>query len=847
MKERIVLASNINESEALRSLTKHGVNTMGLRIVNSIELAKLSLMRSGCAIKEKFLPRSEETFAIFPILKQTKPFGDSILDDAINIVNTVATINNLNSLVKLDTPIFDVINKYEKWQNENNIFNAEKLILKAVNEAKFINAEIFYLKENNITPLEIALLEKISNNNYKAVNFFELANLQNTNNNKTKFVKAYGSSSEISNTISTIYENKIPLDQCSIVCSNTKKYSQLIYDVCVQHDIDVTFSCGIPITNAYPAILLKLLNEWNSFGQHGIDSIRKIITSESFDKQKLKDTLEIKTLDQNQVEAICKIIGNLRISFDAKTNNERISNYEKLLQTQLLSAEKTKSRDSYWLKQSIQALNLVKKFAHEFEHGPLYFIDKYAVLRKNKYQKIDLAAKTKIFDSIKLFNSYFPKTSISEIIPNILQSTICHEISKEGALHISSITGAYSSIRKNIFICGMQANEFPGSPSENYLILDDELLKLTDAKYAPTSDKIISNKKKCFDDLINNAKTFGSNITASYAGNDLVELKEQNPSSVLFEVFESENPGSNIGDFSNEITNVEYFENKISSSNLIASEYAKNANINYEKPQAFSPSDEIYKIKESKKWTPSAIETFFRCPRQFYLKYLVGVQDISPDNPYEIINAMDTGNIAHKLMEILANSNISEQEFVDFATKLFDEHLITRPPIDEKDAARERQNFINIMKTAYKQDPHNKVVAIEKWIECTHSNGLKLGGFLDRLEIENNKHKIVDFKTKKKIEHVENDIDSCLQIALYALICEQNNIQIEEGEYRYLRFGTSVRFIYNSEIKQMLDEKINEFKQALDTDEYPCAQNADACRYCNLSSICQWEDNKQDE
>ena len=65
MKEKIILAPGANGTELLRSLAKFGVNTLGVRIMSSVELAKFALMKSGISITEEFLTRKEAPSVIF--------------------------------------------------------------------------------------------------------------------------------------------------------------------------------------------------------------------------------------------------------------------------------------------------------------------------------------------------------------------------------------------------------------------------------------------------------------------------------------------------------------------------------------------------------------------------------------------------------------------------------------------------------------------------------------------------------------------------------------------------------------------------------------------------------------
>jgi CRISPR/Cas system-associated exonuclease Cas4 (RecB family) len=97
---------------------------------------------------------------------------------------------------------------------------------------------------------------------------------------------------------------------------------------------------------------------------------------------------------------------------------------------------------------------------------------------------------------------------------------------------------------------------------------------------------------------------------------------------------------------------------------------------------------------------------------------------------------------------------------------------------------------------------------------------------------------IADYKTGKRISHQANDIDTCLQVVIYAYIMEQKNIPISRCEYRYLRDGVTVPCRYDDSMKEKLNDKLLVFKNALTTGQFPVAENRSACTYCKLANIC---------
>ena len=60
MKEKIIFAPGCNETELVRTLAKFGKNTLGLRMVNSVELSRMALLASGLTLKQTFVTRKQE-------------------------------------------------------------------------------------------------------------------------------------------------------------------------------------------------------------------------------------------------------------------------------------------------------------------------------------------------------------------------------------------------------------------------------------------------------------------------------------------------------------------------------------------------------------------------------------------------------------------------------------------------------------------------------------------------------------------------------------------------------------------------------------------------------------------
>ena len=144
-------------------------------------------------------------------------------------------------------------------------------------------------------------------------------------------------------------------------------------------------------------------------------------------------------------------------------------------------------------------------------------------------------------------------------------------------------------------------------------------------------------------------------------------------------------------------------------------------------------------------------------------------------------------------------------------------------------------------------DPHREVILKEEDISCVHESGISIHGYPDRVEkLDDGTYLIVDFKSGGKVTHKENDINSCLQVVIYAYLMEHMGYKISGAEFRYLRLGEIVKCKYDDEIKAELNDILMEFKAFMEKSEFPISEFAinrtendpDPCAYCKYGMIC---------
>ncbi len=853
MKETVILTPGIRKQEILRSLASSQNSLFGCRFVDAGELAERMFLSAGILAKKETLPKNEEAFLIASFLREIPYFEASSFEDALSLSRTILTIRSLLRFQD-DDALFEILNRgefpeknkaveavYRRYREElkrRGLMDETDILMEALKKGSSFDADFVCLKEFPLTPLEEELLKKASAGSYREVSLSEF--IPEQQGKEPVYTKAYGSVNEAEDILSTIFREGIPLDQCVIACSDSRAYAQLFYDLSCRYEVPMSFGNGISILNSHPGSLLKLLYERNETGYNGIDATFDLLNSPLLDPHSLEEVLE-KEPARRDLRDLSVKMGSLRIGFDREYNTRVLDAHGSVLLEDLEEAKRKDDRKAIREKErEILLLTWTKRFAEIFSGGILYTLDRLCLMREEGIASlIDRTALLKINSTIMTAGKHLPQEEVTGLIPWILRQNCGREGTKEGTVFFTDIRGALSSLRPYLFVCGLSADLYPGSPKEDPLLLDSDLKEFHEEK-ALYSHKKIQKRKEEFHSLISAAKKRGTDIFLSYSSYDLVSLKQLNPSSVLFESYEREHGPSSIDDFRDGFRKAGFFDARLSSSEKILKDY-----LNNRKPviDPYTPEEEDIGNVLDREWSPSALEDFFECPKRFYLERILRLENIQPDDPYQILPATDTGTLAHALMEVIGEEpGITKEEFLERTSAAFDRVLTGRPALSEESAVQFKEEFLEMMDQAYDQDPKRGAVSAEEETHHTYPNGIKLKGYPDRVEaLDNGRDIIVDFKTKRKVEHRTDDIDSCLQVVVYAWLCAEEGMPISYAEYRYTRLKRQVRCAWSEEMKEALRQKMETFKDALVRREFPLGKkkkDLDPCRYCTLRALC---------
>ena len=870
MRERIILAPGANGGELTKSLAMHGVNCFNLRIISAGELARIAMMRSGISITEDFVSSREETAIVAEAVKGESYFGKTTYSDIQAIAGSIRRMRTLVTdgdetgqledilgkgiFKEKNDALISVYKKYMKIVSEKKLMDSVSLMRKAIAECQSIDADFSVLKEYPLNSLEKALLNKLSCGKIQEISLEELFGIKDKTLKINSFKNCYGAPNEVESILTEIYSSK-NLDKCTIAVTDPGTYGQLFFDYALLYDMPITFGCGIPIINSNPARLLVLYYHWITGGFFGAAAIKAMLSSKAFDKSKLYE-LYPETDENFSWGTYSDVLGGIRLTNDKATNDKRIADFKKAIAEEeaLIDPKDEKAYKTFNRKRL--CVPYLEVLANELSLPAEDFISKYSYIRKGSdtnAQKLlmilDIAASSAIYEELKVIRTSGVEQTTDDMILNVLKMGVASSRSEEGKLFVTGIDGALSSVRENLYIAGLSASKYPGSPRENYLLLDSDLRLFGEEAEYMTSDGRIGCKRDRLMTLAKLASGLGSSINVSFAGLNVSELKRDNASSLVFELYREESDkNATSKELEEHITKVDYFEPAISVTRKVGEAY------NDGKIVSPHPSSDVrdaisVQLNLEKEYSPSALGVFFGCPRSFMLSNVLGIPEPDDDKPFEVIAANESGTMAHSLMEELGNSDMSLEDFLKLSGEYFDRFIEQHPPLVPQNAEAERDQFLDMMETAYNMDPHREVVLEEEDIHCVHESGVRIHGFPDRVEkLDDGTYMVVDFKSARSIGHVQDDIDTCLQIVIYAYLMEQKGFKISGGEFRYIRLGETVSCKYDEEMKQKLFDKLDTFKQHMEAADFPIPDNAyecnrekddpDPCKYCKFGLIC---------
>ncbi len=869
MREQIILAPGANGKELLQGLARHGMSCMNVRVMGSAELARVALMRSGKTVTEEFVNANEVCALIAQAAAGEAYFGRMTYSDICEIAGAISRIRLLvvddeeqtvsdtlskGIFTEKNEALLHVYQKYMQSLKNQNLIDHASLIHRAIEECGPWDADFITLSEYPLKPLEKALLLKVSDSKIQEKTLTDLYQVSSAQVQVSDYRNCYGASNEVEKIIDEIYHGH-RLDSCTVAVTDPATYAQLFYDYALLYDLPITFGCGIPIGNSMAARLLMLSDQWITGGFYGAQALLAMLSDSSFDGESLW-TMAASEDEHYHRSTLLTELGAIRFTDDAGVNQARLKAYQTALEAEEADLNTTDSRAAVSVAVRKACLPGLSVFAAELALPVEEFISKYARIRKGVdtnasmlVMQVDAAARTAICEQLATIRRSGLVQDTDDIIKNVLGQSVAGSGSVPGKLHVTTIRGALGCVRENLYIAGLSASKYPGSPKENYLLLDADLQLFGNGADSQTSEGRVLQKQETLRSLVQLASGLNAEIHVSYAGMNVSELKRDNASSMIYELFRAQK-GVEVTakELEAAVEQVAYFAPAIGGTREIGKAFVAGKHITGTSVQTtqFTTKGDL-----EKEYSPSALSTFFNCKRQFLLSNILGIPQPSEEDPFVVLDPLQTGTLAHALMEQLGGSKMTEKEFMTLGGLYFDRFMEEHPPVIPERVTAVKVDFLEMCKTAFEMDPGHDVLLKETELHAVHTTGVKIHGYPDRVEqLPDGKVTIVDYKTGRRISHVQDDPITCLQVLLYAYMMEEQGYPVQGGEYRYIRQGESVTCRYDDEMKNELTKLLEEFKECMERGDFPAATEEapeerhveEPCQYCTYAMICHREE-----
>ena len=201
------------------------------------------------------------------------------------------------------------------------------------------------------------------------------------------------------------------------------------------------------------------------------------------------------------------------------------------------------------------------------------------------------------------------------------------------------------------------------------------------------------------------------------------------------------------------------------------------------------------------------------------------------------------GTLAHSLLERLDKKNTNEKEFLKRCEEEFDDYFLIHYSDNDGGKAKNKEEFLDMMKIAYNLEELDPPYIKEKDIEYKEPiSGLTIHGFPDKvIKLSTGELYAVDYKTGRKITHRLGDPSTLIQCIIYCYILEKKKgIPVNGFEFRYLRLDKKVSSVDGSlsmnEYYSKLEDILKEIRQSYDTGVFPI--NSKHCDGCYYKAVC---------
>lgn len=241
-------------------------------------------------------------------------------------------------------------------------------------------------------------------------------------------------------------------------------------------------------------------------------------------------------------------------------------------------------------------------------------------------------------------------------------------------------------------------------------------------------------------------------------------------------------------------------------------------------------------------WSASSLKVFLQCRRKFYLQYILKLKEHSISLKPK---AYELGDIIHTILEkyYTLDTNLNDLSF-EKIEKIFLEYRNSNTFLF-LDLEIWKKKLYEFYLSDKKRLETRRIIALEKEFNIDFE-GLKLKGFIDRIDLHDSTYEVIDYKTSStlKVDTVKNyDKSTDFQLEFYYLAMSELYKTDKINTYYYnLSSNKLLEEIALDKKLELLMEKFDELKE-LSKNEisfFKCEEKS-KCQFCPYTIICNRE------
>jgi ATP-dependent helicase/nuclease subunit B len=374
------------------------------------------------------------------------------------------------------------------------------------------------------------------------------------NDGSVRIVRAIGEMNEVRAVVRRCLAEKLPFDHVELLHTDADTYVPLVYECLLavgtidsDEDLPVTFAEGIPVRYSRPG---RALSTWLSW-MHGDYPQATLV------KAIREGLLEIPDNENERsgLSRLATIFRGIGIGLGRDRYLSKIDEHIETLKTQLEASLATgdeedegETRNAAWLRIELRDMQgireLVKRLlgdspvdptAKEMLVAAIHFIETQA-RRANKF---DQFAATRLLEEIRGLENWISDDDgeagidIRQWLSDLpAQLSVMGSGPCPGKLHVDHVRSGGHSSRPVTFIVGLDDTRFPGTGSQDPVLLDTERRKLSST--LPTATGRLEEN---IEDFAKSLARLRGQVTLSFSCHDVADDREMFPSPLLLAAY----------------------------------------------------------------------------------------------------------------------------------------------------------------------------------------------------------------------------------------------------------------------------------------------------------------------